>query len=575
MGQRLSKRTTVLCGATMGALVGALLLAPPSAQAAPPSNDSFANALVLGPAVPAVGTGSNIEATVEANEPVSRGVFQATGTVWWRWTAPASGRFRVDMCDTLPSLSGTLAVFTGSTVGALTNVGAVGTGRTGAAATYQGGECDNGSLQAVAFDAAAGTIYRFAAGGSGNQTSSNIVLRVSRPAVNDNFASAIDLGSVVPVSASGTNVGASVEADEPVSRGVFQATGTVWWRWTAPATARYRVDMCDTLPSLSGTLAVFAGTSVAALTAPTAVGTARTGAPATYQGGDCDNGSLQATAFDAVAGTAYSIAAGGAGGAASSNIVLRISRPAVNDNFANATDLGSTVPVAVTGTNVGASTETNEPLGRGAFSATGTVWWRWTAPASGRFRVDMCDTLPSLSGSLAVYTGSSVGALANAMAVGTARTGAPASYPGGECANQSLQAAAFDAVAGASYSIAVGGAGGSSSSNLVLRVTQPGAVVPAIPANPTTPTTPAPSQACITATTNAEAAAAAKTLAKKAAKKAATKAKVAKKKAKKKPTAKNKRAARKLSKRAAKKAAKAKAATRANAKAQSAQAAAC
>ena len=576
MSHRRARSIRAVCGAVAGALIATALLVPAPAQAAPPSNDNFSSATNLGSAVPAVGSGSNIEATTEAGEPVQRSVVSATGTIWWRWTAPATGRYRVDICDTLPALNSTLGVFTGSSVSALANAASVGTGRTTAVEPYTGGECATGSLQAAAFDAVAGTVFSFAAGGQGGATSSNIVLRVSRPAVNDNFASATDLGSAVPAIGVGSNEGASTEVNEPVQRSVVSATGTIWWRWTAPATGRFRVDICDTLPAHKSTLAVFTGSNVGTLANATSVGTGRTAATRDYPGGECATGSLQAAAFDAVAGTVYSIAIGGQGGSTSSNIVLKLSRPAPNDNFASATDLGSAVPAVGVGSNEGGSTEVNEPVQRSVFSATGTIWWRWTAPATGRYRVDMCDTLPALQ---------DAGCLHRQQRLDTGkrhdsrhrRTPATQPYPGGECANGSLQAAAFDAVAGTVYTFAAGGSGGATSPQIRVKISLPGgggAIPP--PTTPTTPTTPtSPSQACVVATDAVTAAAAAKDTANKRAVTAKKRAKAAAKQAKAHPSAKNKAAAAKVKTKAKKAKAKAKAATKKYREAKAAQASAC
>ena len=238
----------------VGALIGALLQLAAPAQAAPPSNDNFASAVDLGSAVPATATGSNIDATVEAGEPLARNGSEATGTIWWRWTAPETARYRVDVCATQPVFTATLGVFAGDNVAALTNVSAVGNGLTAAPLAYLGGKCANLDLPAMAFDAVAGTAYSIAVGGVGGSFHSNIALRLSRPAPNDNYANAIDLGSAVPAVGSGNNVDASVEANEPLTRDIFQASGTIWWKWTAPETARYRADICASSPILVGTL---------------------------------------------------------------------------------------------------------------------------------------------------------------------------------------------------------------------------------------------------------------------------------------------------------------------------------
>jgi len=77
-------------------LVAAAVVAAASlvaaASAAPPANDDFASAQVLsGPT--GVAAGSNLDATQEEGEPDHAS--QAPGhSVWYRWTAPASGRTR-------------------------------------------------------------------------------------------------------------------------------------------------------------------------------------------------------------------------------------------------------------------------------------------------------------------------------------------------------------------------------------------------------------------------------------------------------------------------------------------------
>ena len=540
----------------MCVLIGALLQLAAPAQAAPPSNDNFASAADLGSAVPATATGSNVDATVEAGEPLARNVTEATGTIWWRWTAPETARYRVDLCGTQSGFTASLAVFAGDNVAALTNVTATGNGLTAAPLDYLGGKCENLDLPAATFDAVAGTAYSIAVGGVGGSFHSNIALQLSRPAPNDNYASAIDLGSAVPAVGSGNNIGASIEAGEPLVRSIFEASGTIWWKWTAPDTARYRVDLCATSPVLVATLGVFTGPSVSTLTNATSVGSGRTATLAKYDGGWCPDDKLVAVAFDASVGMTYGFAAAGAGGTTSSNIVLRVSRPAVNDNFANALDLGSAVPVSATGTNVGASAEVGEPLARGGVIGTGTVWWTWTAPVAGRYRVDMCATKPAFNGTLAIYTGTAVSALVNRTTLGTGRTPAANRYPGGECATSSLPAAAFDATAGTTYRIAVGGSAGASSAGVALKISGGAA-------------------SCVDARAALKAARIAMFKAKKKAATAQRKAKKAAKLATSHPSAKHKAAAVKAKAKAKKAAKKARAATKKFQKATAAQKAAC
>src|SRR5205814_72711 len=94
--------------------------------------------------------------------------------------------------------------------------------------------------------------------------------------------------------------------------------------------------------------------------------------------------------FTATAGITYYIAVDGYAGA-TGNITLHVAGAAAstgpaNDNFANASVLsGSTA--SATGTNLGATKESGEPSHAGN-SGGHSVWWNWTAPASGQATID-------------------------------------------------------------------------------------------------------------------------------------------------------------------------------------------
>jgi hypothetical protein len=124
-----------------------------------------------------------------------------------------------------------------------------------------------------------------------------------------------------------------------------------------------------------------------------------------------------------------------------------------NDNFANSATLVGPVKT-VTGSNVGATREANEP--NHADNAGGaSVWWTWTAPNSGTYiittRGSSFDTL------LALYTGSSLATL----------TRVAANDDGPNMGTASL--VSFSATAGVAYQIAVDGFNGASG-NIVLSV---------------------------------------------------------------------------------------------------------
>ncbi len=78
-----------------------------------------------------------------------------------------------------------------------------------------------------------------------------------------------------------------------------------------------------------------------------------------------------------------------------------------NDNFANATLLEGT-SISTSGDNYDASFETSEPYNVGS-SGGKSVWWNWTAPATGT--VTVATAASNFDTTLGVYTGTAVGNL--------------------------------------------------------------------------------------------------------------------------------------------------------------------
>lgn len=109
-----------------------------------------------------------------------------------------------------------------------------------------------------------------------------------------------------------------------------------------------------------------------------------------------------------------------------------------NDDLANRAAFSGTI---VTGTNINASAEAGET--HVGFPAERSVWWSWTAPASGKFHMTTAgsnfDTL------LAVYMGNSLGSLQEVAADDD--SGAAAGY----------SIVSFNATAGTHYQVAVDG----------------------------------------------------------------------------------------------------------------------
>ena len=120
----------------------------------------------------------------------------------------------------------------------------------------------------------------------------------------------------------------------------------------------------------------------------------------------------------------------------------------VNDNFANATVISGSSG-STTGSNVGATSQSGEPLVTSYSSATKTVWWKWTAPTSGIVTIDTIGS--SFDTQMGIYTGSSLSSLSL-----KAKDDDGGSSMTSKCT--------FDCTSGTTYYICVGGYSGASGS---------------------------------------------------------------------------------------------------------------
>ncbi|MGH7943989.1 MAG: S8 family serine peptidase [Opitutaceae bacterium] len=209
----------------------------------------------------------------------------------------------------------------------------------------------------------------------------------SRP-FNDDFATRARVsGSNLSIRT--VNTGATTEAEPAVAGSL--AASSLWWEWTAPSNGVVRVSTeGSTYDTVVG---VFTGSTLNALTAVAAN----------------DNLADRLTSrveFTAQAGTAYQIVVAGKGGGNGLTLLDLGAIPA-HDNFAGAQTITGRSAL-VKGTNVQATLEPGEPQIRGRIGGK-SLWYRWTAPATGRFQFGLqSDGFDPL---LAVYTGSALNAL--------------------------------------------------------------------------------------------------------------------------------------------------------------------
>ncbi len=343
--------------------------------------------------------GDNTNATLEPGEPMLPGTSGARFSVWYRWTAPNSGKvtFSATPCGDTTRL---LGAYTGNLVNELSPVGV----------NYDGYReaddpliCDNRTLR---FNAVAGTSYRIQM-----QSTTGLPFTLNwsyaDPPPNDNFANALvvagNAGSVV-----GNTKDATKESGEPNHAG-GAGGASVWYRWTAPFsgpvtfdTLGFRNQSGNSFRYLTALMAVYTGSALNGLTSVVS------------------SSSGNSVTFNAVAGTTYQIAVDSApysgGGYLPGILPLHWGAKAVaNDDFVNAqtlTSVGSFSPLL--GSNAGATKEAGEPNHQEQPGGS-SVWYRWTAlsNASASFVFNICSTcsLTPANALISVYTGTSVGAL--------------------------------------------------------------------------------------------------------------------------------------------------------------------
>lgn len=202
-------------------LASLVVLLIPSTLLSAPVNDDFADRLPLTQSVGVIA--SNVGGTGEVGEPVHAGAASPLSSVWWSWTAPASGPVEVSTSGS--SFDTVLAVYQGTSVGSLSEV-----------ASNDDGPFNLTSF--VSFNAVGGQSYEIAVDGFGSDEG-EVVLQLSGGEANDFRATPEVLGSGGVVSASGDLSGATHEAGEPdlSASSYFYSEPTVWFRWTAPSGA--------------------------------------------------------------------------------------------------------------------------------------------------------------------------------------------------------------------------------------------------------------------------------------------------------------------------------------------------
>ena len=349
-----------------------------------PSNDNFANAIALSGATASRSGDSNAGATLESGETGTVAGSPAGASVWYSWTAPGDGEVEIDTdtsdFDTL------LGVYTGNAVNTLSAV-----------ATND--DFTHPPTSRVRFHGTSGTVYRIRVDGYAGATGTiNLHVHQAPPPANDDFAAAFVLSTQDASAVGDTNTGATLETNESATVAGANAGASVWYQWTAPVTGRVTIDTATS--SFDTLLGVYTGTGFGALTE-------------VVSNDDAKVPPTSLVRFSAAAATVYRIRVDGylqSTGTINLHLheVLPAATPA-NDNFASAVALSGMNTSRSGDTNAGATLEAGEPTTVAGESAAESVWYVWSAPATGTVTIDTAtsgfDTL------LGVYTGSAVNAL--------------------------------------------------------------------------------------------------------------------------------------------------------------------
>jgi hypothetical protein len=216
------------------------------ALAAPPINDAFSSATVVGPALPATRTGNAREATYQANEPILNSESR-NGSIWFKWAPTAAGTgfvvptfTREDTGTTIPGSGFEMLVHQGTTLAGLTTLA-----RGEEAAPIQRYAFQTGQTYYIQVFVNTDTLN---ATFPWKLVMSNTTAAPTPPA-NDAFASATTIAAGVPGTAAGTTVAATIESGESIDN---HLTRSVWFKYTT-TTAVSRLftltpDVDDSLP---------------------------------------------------------------------------------------------------------------------------------------------------------------------------------------------------------------------------------------------------------------------------------------------------------------------------------------
>ena len=310
---------------------------------ASPINDQFVNASVLSGS----SGSSELDLLIASREPGELGVSSASRSLWYVWTAPSEGlyRFRLSEAGSGDAYEADLEIYTGDEIVSLLEHAA----KTGSE---------------LSFTADEGITYKLRIRSS--EWDVNPLVLEWEPAdirpANDDFSFAEQVNGV-EIEVAGSNEGATLE------RGEYWGglASTVWYNWTAPKDGfwNFSVDGSQLV------LAVFRGASLSDLRL--------------LSGPDSSDGA----SIQVEEGRVYrvAVAAGGAD-ASGAQFTLSLSELTDAESFESYDQFDSAQALeggeGSEDTQADLSDYTVQP-GEPRQTTTGTRWWHWSAPETGRY----------------------------------------------------------------------------------------------------------------------------------------------------------------------------------------------
>ena len=355
-------------------------------------NDLFADRISINGELPIDIEGNLIGSSVQALEPDHRPytIFYRDNpkidrSRWYTWEAQEDGWFKASV-QAPQGLN--FAIYKGISLNTLRSVA-------------KGWPAPTVHSTSLPFHSVAGETYHFSIAGSSIENSSSFIFSLSKsspPSPNDDFVDRIDLGEAIDRTIIAGNYGASAEVGEP-HHDNERAISSVWWKFTPSVDRVYEIDFVNpnaynSFANPYARFAIYTGNSLGNLAEVT-----------NSLGCGCQRVSPSFVKLSAKAGTTYSLAVDQSTflGRKQGRFAIRIREteddtstssfhpPPINDDIANAIDLGNSRSAIISSTFLGATKEVGEQLRVDLLFDTlvldHTTWWKWTPPASGEYAI--------------------------------------------------------------------------------------------------------------------------------------------------------------------------------------------